>query len=141
MASKKTFYRDTERGKIAGVCAGIANYFGWEVWVVRIVAVTGLILMSKFTLVAYIVAWVVVERAPKTGGKKEQVIKETTTTEHHADGRSIEIKTRVWEAGEVPKDAIKDLGARFENMEHSLRDMERYVTSSEYNVRQEFNRL
>lgn len=29
------FYRDTENRKIAGVCAGIADYFSWDVNVVR----------------------------------------------------------------------------------------------------------
>ena len=140
-STKKMFYRDPVRGKVAGICAGIANYFGWEVWIVRIVAVTALIFMSKLTFVAYVIAWIVVDKAPKESAPQKRVLKETTTYENTPDGRSIEIKTRVWEAGEVPKDALKDIAGRFQKMEHSLRDMERYVTSSEYQVRQEINKL
>lgn len=139
--SKKTLYRDSSRGKIAGVCAGIANYFGWEVWLVRIVAVTALVFLSKLTLVAYIAAWVILEKAPKSRSQDKRVVEETTRYEYTGDGRSVEVKTRVWEAGEAPKDALKDIRHRFDSMEHSIRDMERYVTSSEYKVRQEFNRL
>lgn len=139
--SKKKLYRDVERGKVGGVCAGIARYFGWEIWVVRIVAVTALLLMSKFTFLAYIIAWIVLDKAPKSTTREPRVVSETTRVERTDDGRSIEVKTRVWEAGEVPKEAIKDIAERFASMEHSVRAMERYVTSSEYKVRQEFNRL
>lgn len=139
--SGKTLYRDPTRGKIAGICAGVANHFGWEVWLVRIVALSALIFISKITLIVYIVAWVVLEKAPKGQPPSKRVVKETTSYEYSDDGRAVEVKTRVWEAGEAPKDALKDIAARFDTMEHSVRAMERYVTSSEYKVRQEFNRL
>lgn len=32
----RTFRLDKDRGKLMGVCAGIANYFGWDVTVIRI---------------------------------------------------------------------------------------------------------
>ena len=137
----KKLYRDPSRGKIAGICAGVADHYGWEVWLVRIVAITALIFISKITLIVYIVAWVVLEKAPKGQPPSERVVKETTSYEYSDDGRKVEIKTRVWEAGEAPKDALKDIAVRFDAMEHSVRAMERYVTSSEYKVRQEFNRL
>lgn len=140
-SSKKAFYRDPDRGKVGGICAGIANYFGWEVWIVRIVAISALIFMSKPTFLAYVIVWIVAGKAPQQTVQKKRVLKETTTVENTPDGRSVEIKTRVWEAGEAPKDALKDIANRFQTMEHSLRNMERYVTSSEYRVRQEINNL
>lgn len=139
---KKRLHRDTRQGKIGGVCAGLAAYYGWEVWVVRIVAVSGLILASKITLVVYCVAWAALDKAPaKSSSSSSQLLKETTTVERTADGRSIEVKTKVWQAGEVPKDALKDIAKQFTQIEQSVRSMERYVTSSEYKVRQEINRL
>ena len=39
-------YRNTERGKICGVCAGFADYFGISVFVVRIVAVIALFMFT-----------------------------------------------------------------------------------------------
>ena len=81
------------------------------------------------------------EKAPKSQPPSKRVVKETTSYEYFDDGRAVEVKTRVWEAGEAPADALKDIAARFNTMEHSIRAMERYVTSSEYKVRQEFNRL
>jgi phage shock protein C len=46
--------------KVAGVCAGVAGYYGWDVTVVRLVVVLATV-FSVFSLVlAYLVAWVVI---------------------------------------------------------------------------------
>jgi phage shock protein C len=37
-------FRDPRQGKIAGICVGVADYFGWETWLVRIFAVSGVLL-------------------------------------------------------------------------------------------------
>lgn len=137
---KREMFRDTKNGKIAGVCAGLANYFGWELWVVRIIAVTALIFASKLTTVAYLVAWVVLEKKPK-GSTIGNSIREETKVERTRDGRTIEIKTKVWESGKPPKMALVDLHEEFSSMEDSLRAMERYVTSSEFRIKSEINRL
>lgn len=45
-------YRDPQHGAVAGVCSGLADYFEVEVWVVRLVLVTGLIFASFLTFFA-----------------------------------------------------------------------------------------
>ena len=48
---------------IAGVCAGIAEYFGWEVTLFRVVYVVVSILSAAFPgILVYIVMWVVMPR-------------------------------------------------------------------------------
>jgi phage shock protein PspC (stress-responsive transcriptional regulator) len=48
---------------IAGVCAGIAEYFGWEVTLFRVVYVVVSILSVAFPgILVYIVLWVVMPR-------------------------------------------------------------------------------
>ncbi|RUO36405.1 envelope stress response membrane protein PspC [Aliidiomarina sanyensis] len=140
---KKNLMRDPVEGKIAGVCAGLAKHFGWELWVVRIVAITALILASKITLTAYIIAWIVLDKAPEGGSSNAEptTLREETRIERTNDGRTIEVKTKVWEAGKPPAEALKDIQATFADMENSVRKMEEYVTSSEFRVRQEINRL
>ena len=46
MRQGKQLYRDTDNARIAGVCAGIAHYFGLETWLVRILTVTGFFLLA-----------------------------------------------------------------------------------------------
>ncbi|MDO6692149.1 PspC domain-containing protein [Aliiglaciecola sp. 3_MG-2023] len=49
-------YRDTVRGKISGVCAGIARNFNVEAWMVRIAAIAAFIFMPMVVGVAYLLA-------------------------------------------------------------------------------------
>ena len=48
---------------IAGVCAGIAEYFGWDVTLFRVVFVVVSILSVAFPgILVYVVLWVVMPR-------------------------------------------------------------------------------
>lgn len=48
---------------IAGVCAGIAEYFGWDVTLFRVVYVVVSILSVAFPgILVYLVLWVVMPR-------------------------------------------------------------------------------
>jgi phage shock protein C len=48
---------------IAGVCAGIAEYFGWEVTLFRVVFVVVSILSAAFPgILVYLVLWIVMPR-------------------------------------------------------------------------------
>ncbi len=48
----KKFRLDSEKGKLMGVCAGLANYFGVDPLVLRIVFVAGTILgFGSFILI------------------------------------------------------------------------------------------
>jgi len=44
------------RSKIMGVCSGMAHQFGWDVTVVRILAVIGLFTLTGPVFLAYIIA-------------------------------------------------------------------------------------
>ena len=67
--SKKRLYRDPDNKVIAGVCSGIAAYFGIQdpIWV-RIMFVISFFGMG-FGLLPYIILWIVVPEA-KTSGEK-----------------------------------------------------------------------
>ncbi|MBU3856751.1 MULTISPECIES: PspC domain-containing protein [Bacteroides] len=51
---------------IAGVCAGIADYFNWDITLVRIVYV----LLTFFTVfsggIVYLVLWLIMPEAPRS---------------------------------------------------------------------------
>jgi len=60
----KKLYRSRTDKKIAGVCAGIAEYFDIDPTVVRIIFVI-LLLPGGFPgLIPYLILWVVVPEAP-----------------------------------------------------------------------------
>ena len=53
----------------------------------------------------------------------------------------VEVKTKVWQAGEPPKQAFHDISKRFAESENRLRKMEKYVTSREFQLNREISRL
>ena len=61
MTSPKRLYRNSSAGRIAGVCAGIADYFDADVTLVRLAWVVLSIVPGSFIggLVAYIAAWAI----------------------------------------------------------------------------------
>jgi phage shock protein PspC (stress-responsive transcriptional regulator) len=49
---------------VAGVCAGLADYSGIDVTIIRLVVVIGSILGFGSLVVAYLVAWVLIPQEP-----------------------------------------------------------------------------
>lgn len=134
MSTKRELLRDPVRGKIAGVCAGLSDYLNMELWLVRIIVVTAFLLTGGwFCFVAYVAAWFILE--------KKQV--DRTSNKKHASEHQdpLEVKFKVWQKGEPPRRALQDLKERLGRVDGRLQEMERYVTSSEFTVSREINKL
>lgn len=59
----RKLYRIPERGVVAGVCAGLAEFLGWEVSTVRALYVAISVLSAAFPgLLVYIILWLVMPR-------------------------------------------------------------------------------
>ena len=62
--TKKELFRDMKRGKIAGVCAGLAQYFGMDISLMRIIWILVFIFSVGFvSVVAYVILWIVLPEA------------------------------------------------------------------------------
>ncbi|TKB50851.1 envelope stress response membrane protein PspC [Ferrimonas aestuarii] len=123
---KRQLVRLPSEGKVAGVCAGIAYHFNFEVWLVRIITLSAILLTGIFSvpLLLYIVAWVLLDKGE-------------TTPQH----KPHELKTKVWQAGDSPKTAMKDVSTRFRNLELRLRRLEKHVTSDAFHLKREIDNL
>ncbi len=49
---------------LAGVCAGVAQHFGWDVTPVRLIVLVVVLCGFGSPLIAYIVAWIVIPNEP-----------------------------------------------------------------------------
>lgn len=58
-------YRSGRDRKIAGVCGGIAQRFGWDPTLVRVLTVLSILLPGP-QLLAYVVMWVLIPEEPYT---------------------------------------------------------------------------
>jgi phage shock protein C len=121
--SWRRLYRNPKRGWVAGVCAGLADYFGLSAGLVRLVTLICLIAFTLPTLVAYVIAAMVLERRPEAM---------QASREEEAFWRSVRLE---------PSRTARDLARKFQDMERRLRAAEAKVTSSEYKLRRQFRDL
>ncbi len=121
--SWRRLYRNPKRGWIAGVCAGLADYFGLSPNLVRLVMVICLIAFTLPTFVAYVIAAMVLERRPEAMH---------ASREEEAFWRSVRLE---------PSRTARDLTRKFQDMERRLRAAEAKVTSSEFKLRRQFRDL
>ena len=126
-------YRDRKRAKIAGVCAGLANYFGAEVWVARCLAVTGLIFMPSVVFPAYWILYFVMSPPPDNGTQNEEAV----------PGDRSDHTSPAPELGAMlsPRGSLRNLRAGLTQAELRLRRIETHVTSGQYELQRELNRL
>ncbi len=126
----KELYRDTRNGKIGGVCAGIAQYFNIEPWIVRILVVSVALFSAGFLVtLAYIAAMLFLDKTPVDMYYRAE------------ENRMHMVKNKPWQTGQSPSDVIKQVDRDMAKMELKISRMERYVTSSEHKVRREFRDL
>jgi phage shock protein PspC (stress-responsive transcriptional regulator) len=63
------FYRDPDGKKIAGICSGIAEYFDFDVTIVRFIAL--ILVFTGFAIIIYIILWIVTPEALSSVQKLE----------------------------------------------------------------------
>src|SRR5215207_3277103 len=63
MDPTRKLYRNTSDGKLAGVCAGLAQYFNVDVTLIRVLFVL-LAVLGGSGLVLYLAMWIIVPKQP-----------------------------------------------------------------------------
>ena len=116
-------YRDRENAMIAGVCAGLADYFGFNRRGLRVVTAIGTLFFLPFVVVSYIVLAIVLPVRPP---------REERIDEEHA---------KFWRGvSNAPSDVFSNVKHRFRELELRLQRMEAFVTSREFDIDRELGR-
>ncbi|WP_455666287.1 PspC domain-containing protein [Phocaeicola sp.] len=55
----KKLTRSSSNKMVAGVCAGLADYFGWDVTIVRVVYTLATFFTAFSGVIVYIILWIV----------------------------------------------------------------------------------
>jgi phage shock protein C len=137
-------YRNTQDGKIAGVCAGIADHWEVEHWVVRLLAVVLFLFTGTLAIWAYVAGWIML--APKrrdadyTRWEDDAGVEDTVEMEY--DERHHDYRPRkMFRYGESASVRLNRAQERLDVALHRVEDMESYVTSRQYKLNQEFSKL
>ena len=122
--SRTRFYRDTANGKVMGVCAGIADYTGMDVNLVRIMMITAIVLGSGSPILIYFIAGWMAPKKPRelaTGDAEEQ---------------------RFWQGVRAsPTQTARNIRSRMREIDRRLADIESYVTTENRTLAREIEQL
>ncbi|MFC3032409.1 envelope stress response membrane protein PspC [Pseudoalteromonas fenneropenaei] len=132
---RKELFRDPKRGKLAGVCAGLSDYFNIELWLVRIICISAILLVGPFIVVLYVACWFILDCKPQDF----DAVKPSQEAAQHEE--RVSVKFKVWQKGEPPRQALYELKDRFTRLDSRIQKLETYVTSPEYTVSREIDRL
>jgi phage shock protein C len=119
----RRLYRDTENGMLAGVCAGIADYFGFSARGVRWLFALSCFFMLPAVFICYVVAAFVLPRKPV--GLYRSPGEETFWRTVRRD----------------PHYAVGDIRGKFRDLDTRLQGLEQYVTSPRFDLDEEFRKL
>lgn len=151
----RSLYRDPEKGKVCGVCAGFAEYYGVETWQVRLGALLGLIFMPSLTFTGYFIAYFLMDKKPyyrrmtepydaedsyQTMNDPEEleVVKRSSSTR----GRRRDRKQRTASQSRIPNaQAVRVAKSKFMDLENRLRSMESHVTDSKFELQRELRKI
>lgn len=108
---RTTLYRDKSNSKLLGVCAGIADYTGINVFWVRLAALL-LIPMTGFVVPLYFISGLLLSQKPAELYRDEQ-------------------EEKYWQGvRQSPKRTTREIRARFRDIDRRLADVEHYYVSS-----------
>jgi phage shock protein C len=79
----KTLVRSRKGRMVAGICAGVAEYFGWDVTLVRVIVAVIAVLTGGAGLLAYLAAWAII---PEEGDKTSIAEKLVSTNRDASSG-------------------------------------------------------
>jgi len=123
-ASRTRFYRDKRNGKVFGVCAGIADYTGFDVSLVRVCFLAAMFMSGGGILPFYFIAAVV------------------TPTKPVAFERVDREEQKFWQGVRAsPARATRDIRSRFKDIDRRLADIESYVTTENRSLAREIEQL
>jgi phage shock protein C len=117
-------FRDKEHAVLAGVCAGIAEYFGLNRKGVRLVTFLFILFppFFAFIIISYIVLAIVLPVKPGDLFENSE-------------------QAEFWRGvSNAPSDVFGALRHRFRELNHRLEKMEAFVTSREFEIDQELGR-
>lgn len=140
--ARRGFYRDADRAVLGGVCAGIAGYLGFNLRVLRILAIIAFIVALPMTIVAYLAAVLLIPS--RSGLYFERVVVtergKPSRRERRRERREAKREARR-EREAAPRQAAREIREKCQTLDQRIADLEKHITSSRYQLDREIRNL
>jgi phage shock protein C len=157
---RKPIYRNMAKKRISGVCAGFADYLEVSPLIVRVITLGSLFIFGPFTFWAYIICIFVLEPDPATvssdywentrrGRRYKRRAARRERREARAGKSYVNEESRTGMANEMSPPAgaktesasIDECSQVYQQLERRLRSIEAYMTSKQFRLHCEINRI
>lgn len=138
---RRGYSRDADRAVLGGVLAGFADYFGFNLCVLRILGVIAFLTAMPVTIIAYLA---VVLLVPATSSGRSTRQRHRSCRRERRSSRESRKSRKLREAREAREDreqAYKAARERFGSLDDRLARIEKYVTSPRYELDREISKL
>lgn len=141
--SDRRFCRIPSRGRFAGVCAGIARYYNTGATMVRFAAVTAAIFVPQITLIAYIVAWLVLPTDEEIEAGNRSFDEDDLLGRERERQRAFDRKLNGDDENGLDRRrySMRRARERLNGIEQRIRRLEAYITSSRFELQNQFRKL
>lgn len=123
---ERRFRRRTDRALLGGVCAGFADYFGFNLRVTRLLAVIAFVMAMPMAVFTYLA---IVFLVPADSGRPAKRADRKRKRKAHSAKPA------------APSPTVSDVRRRCQSLDRRMAHLEKYVTSSRYNLDREFRNL
>lgn len=133
------FTRNADKACLGGVCAGFADYFGFNLRVTRLLVVIAFFVAPPLTLLLYI-AIVLLVPAVSSGPRYGKQGRARRRAARRGRCRMSRRQKRQ-AAEEAERELADEVSERCRSLDERLAIIEKYVTSSRYDLDREFRNL
>lgn len=120
--NRNRLYRNRKRGLLAGVCAGLSDWTGFNLTALRVGVVLLAIPFTAVIVIGYLALALLLPVAP-------------------AGLYADEADEKFWrETRRAPVEGVSTLNSRYRALDQRLQRMEAWLTSREYRIRQEIDK-
>jgi phage shock protein C len=127
--------RDPSRGKVSGVCAGIAGYYRINLKLIRIAMIVALFINPLLTIGGYALATYLIQPLPEPTAEGGHSGINAGTSAQRAE------REKAAEEDLPPELRFAALKDKFRELEGRTGDVETLVTSSEFRLRRDFKNM
>ena len=127
----KNLYRNAEAGKIAGVCAGLADHLGVDYWLMRVIFIAGLLMLGPLMIWAYVAGWVLLSKRPQDW---------KPTYEYDEDKRHYRERT-VFKHAKPASERLRFAREKMDGTLKRIEQLEKHVTSPRYELNKAFEEM
>jgi len=125
-------YRNKKKGYLGGVCAGLADDFDVDTWVVRLFTFGGFLFLGSFVVIAYIALWWFLDVRPKGEDGYEY--------EYDERQQSYRPK-KMFKYADSANSRLRRAKEKLDDAERRVTEMERHVTSKKFDLDREFSKI